>query len=64
MAEFKTNLSRREGMFLLAIAVVSAVACATSFYVGYQFNAVVASTEQQEDDGPRAPLPSAPRKYQ
>jgi hypothetical protein len=63
MAEFKTNLSHREGIFLLAIAVVSALACATSLYIGYQRNAVVVST-QQEDDEPRAPLPSGPRKYQ
>jgi hypothetical protein len=64
MTEFKTNLGRREGIVLLTIAVVSALACATSLYVGYQSKAVVVSTQQEDDDGHRTPLPSGPRKYQ
>ncbi len=52
MADFKTNLSRREGILLLTIAVLSALACATSFYVGYQSNAVVLSAQQDVDGHP------------
>ena len=56
MAEFKTNLSRREGILLLTIAVLSALACATSFYVGYQSNAVVLSAQQGEAVLQEAPV--------
>jgi hypothetical protein len=58
------NLSRREGILLLTVAVVSALACATSFYVGYQSKVVVVSTQREDDDGHRTPLPPGPRKYQ
>lgn len=64
MADFKTSLTRGEEMFLLTVAVVSAIACATSFYVGYHSNTVIASTQQEDDDAPRVPLAAGPRKYQ
>jgi hypothetical protein len=61
MSKFKTNLTRPEEMFLCAIAIASVIACATSFYVGYQTHDVVASV-QQEDAAPRTPLPAGPRR--
>ena len=56
-----THYSSRDSLFLVAIAVVSLVCGAVSFYVWRAEHnpSLTASIE----DSPRVPLPAGPRKY-
>jgi hypothetical protein len=58
-----THYSSRDSLFLIAIAVVSLVCGAVSFYAWHaEHNPSL--TASIEDDAPRVPLPAGPRKYQ
>jgi hypothetical protein len=55
----------RDSAFLLAVAVVSLVCGAASFYAWQtQPRPAVNATASVEDDAPHTPLPAGPRKYQ
>jgi hypothetical protein len=58
-----THYASRDSLFLIAIAVVSLVCGAVSFYA-WRAEHNPSLTASMEDDAPRVPLPAGPRKYQ
>lgn len=58
-----TQYSSRDSLFLFAIAAVSLVCGAVSFYA-WRAEQTPALTASMADDAPRVPLPAGPRKYQ
>ena len=60
--DVRSQLRRRDTIFLIVVAAVSFAASALSFYVGHQQKAAIVATA--EGDAPRVPVPAGPRKYQ
>jgi hypothetical protein len=58
-----THYASRDSLFLIAIAVVSLICGAVSFYV-WRAEHIPSLTASAEDEAPRLPLPAGPRKYQ
>jgi hypothetical protein len=58
-----THYSSRDSLFLVAIAVVSLVCGAVSFYAWRAAHNPSLSASI-EDEAPSVPLPAGPRKYQ
>jgi hypothetical protein len=57
-----THYSSRDSLFLIAIAVVSLICGAVSFYA-WRAGHNPSLTASMADDAQRVPLPAGPRKY-